>query len=150
MRVLYIDPIGGLAGDMLCASLFDLGLDFDAWKKELEKLHIPLPKLELRTVQRGVFRAAYFSVINPKSSSETLTHHHSHQHSHHHSHEHSHEHSHQHKDLSPIDWEDSHRSWKDIQGIIKNSDLSLKVKENSYRIFEKLAQSEARMHGMAI
>ena len=34
-RILYIDPIGGLAGDMLCAALLDAGLNETMWREAL-------------------------------------------------------------------------------------------------------------------
>ena len=37
MRIIYIDPVGGLAGDMLCAGLFDAGLDFNIWNALLKQ-----------------------------------------------------------------------------------------------------------------
>ena len=40
MRKLFIDPIGGAAGDMLCSALLDLGMDARKWQQELKKLEL--------------------------------------------------------------------------------------------------------------
>lgn len=140
MKTLYIDPVGGIAGDMLCAALFDAGLDFNHWKQELEKLEIPLPKLGLQTVLRGAFRARHFSVYNPHLN------YHSHEHS---AHEHSHQHSHQHSSIepSPVKWEHSERSWKEIRQLISSSKLDPLTIQRALCVFEKLAIAEAKIHG---
>ncbi len=39
------------------------------------------------------------------------------------------------------------RYWANIQSLIKESKLNSNIKEDSYRIFEKLAQAEAKVHG---
>lgn len=148
MTTLYIDPIGGLAGDMLCAALFDAGLDFADWKLELQKIGIPLPELSLNATKRGVFRALYFHVHNPKASTES----HSHAHSHHHE-PHSHSHSHtdsESSDLKPVAWEDAHRTWKNIQTLINQSALDSMTKSNALKVFHTLAKAEAKMHGTTI
>lgn len=41
LKILYIDPIAGASGDMFLGALVDLGVDFDALKKELAKLEVP-------------------------------------------------------------------------------------------------------------
>lgn len=43
-----------------------------------------------------------------------------------------------------------HRSLRDIMEIIDRSDLPESVKELSYRIFERIAQAEAKVHGVAL
>lgn len=44
----------------------------------------------------------------------------------------------------------THRHYADITGLIFASRLSLKVKELSLRIFERLAEAEAKVHGVAV
>lgn len=52
MRVLYFDLISGISGDMVISSLLSLGIPFNAWKKEVARLKLPL-RLELKRVERG-------------------------------------------------------------------------------------------------
>lgn len=40
MSYLYLDPFSGLSGNMLLGVLFDLGLDYDQFQVELQKLHV--------------------------------------------------------------------------------------------------------------
>jgi uncharacterized protein (TIGR00299 family) protein len=44
----------------------------------------------------------------------------------------------------------SHRSLADISAIIQNSSLSKQVKEDSLAIFHRLAEAEARVHGVPV
>lgn len=143
MKTLCIDPVGGLAGDMLCAALFDAGLDFEHWKAELKKLAIPLPQITLETVQRGAFRSAHFSVHNPKNSEQAHSHPHGHS-------SHQHHHTHDTEELEPVDWEEHHRSWKKIKALITHSQLDSITKKNALLVFEKLAEAEAKIHGTAV
>ena len=98
-RILYIDPIGGLAGDMLCAALIDAGLDEEQWRNALEGLswnenaHITCNR-----VIRGVFAATHVSIHPPSQEKTNTTPVPSTGHGHHHTHGH---HSHTHGHLSP-------------------------------------------------
>ncbi len=62
-RILYIDPIGGLAGDMLCAALLDAGLDEEQWRAGLQSLPWNEDVEILRSkVMRGVFSASHINI----------------------------------------------------------------------------------------
>ncbi|MBN1333657.1 MAG: nickel pincer cofactor biosynthesis protein LarC [Synergistales bacterium] len=41
MKILYLDCFAGISGDMFLGAMLDLGMDAEAWKRELSK--IPLP-----------------------------------------------------------------------------------------------------------
>ena len=51
--------------------------------------------------------------------------------------------------LVRIEAQSHHRHWTDIRAMIDRSDLSGPVKEKSIAIFERLAQAEGRLHGVA-
>ena len=61
-RVLFLDPVGGIAGDMLCAALIELGADLAAIQSALEGLAIPGLSISTKSVQRGPFAATQFLV----------------------------------------------------------------------------------------
>jgi len=60
MRILYLDLIAGVSGDMLLSTLLACGTPYSEWKKEISKLKLPIiPKR--KKVKRGHIKA--FSLI---------------------------------------------------------------------------------------
>jgi len=43
----------------------------------------------------------------------------------------------------------AHRSWRDIQALLGQADLAAPVREQARRVFRRLAEAEARVHGVA-
>ncbi|MFY9867498.1 MAG: nickel insertion protein, partial [Trebonia sp.] len=41
------------------------------------------------------------------------------------------------------------RSWRDIQALLERADLAAGVREQVRRVFRRLAEAEARVHGLA-
>ncbi len=98
-------------------------------------------------------------------------HHHDHEHEHHHDHEHDHEHHHEH-DHEHVHAHDhhhehvhdhdhdhhhhghhhhhEHRSPADIAAIIDAADLAPRAKEIAHRIFDIVAEAEAKAHGLPL
>ena len=164
---LYIDPVGGIAGDMFCALLLDLGLSMDDLQQELQKLNIPKQEFDIKNIQsnsvmRGVFRCTHFDVplLQSHTNREHDHHHHHHEHHHHehhhhehHHHEHHHhEHHHETSNLGPQVTKGTgvQRNYKQIRDMISSSSLSTQVQDNALRIFENLAIAEAKIHGMKV
>ena len=42
-----------------------------------------------------------------------------------------------------------HRSWRDIQALLEHADLAVQVREQARHVFQRLAEAEARVHGVA-
>src|SRR6266850_5195396 len=131
MRIAYFDCPSGAAGDMIMGALVDAGAPFEALRAELAKLHLPGWSLERREVMKGVFRATKVDV-------------HVHDHDHAggaagHSHAHGHD-RHEHPD----------RNLHSILDLIAASDLPAAVKANASRIFTRLGEAEARVHGTTV
>jgi len=131
MRIAYFDCPSGAAGDMIMGALVDAGVPFEALRDELAKLHLPGWSLERREVMKGVFRATKVDV-------------HVHDHDHAgdaagHSHAHGHD-RHEHPD----------RNLHSILDLIAASDLPAAVKANAARIFTRLGEAEARVHGTTV
>ena len=131
MRIAYFDCPSGAAGDMIMGALVDTGVPFEALRDELAKLRLPGWSLERREVMKGVFRATKIDV-------------HVHDHDHAgdaagHSHAHGHD-RHEHPD----------RNLRAILDLIAASDLPATVKANASRIFTRLGEAEARVHGTTV
>ncbi|MFO8071140.1 MAG: nickel pincer cofactor biosynthesis protein LarC [Polyangia bacterium] len=60
--VLYLDCFSGLAGDMIVASLVDLGVPFETVEEAVEALQLPGCELRLERVERESIDAARFVV----------------------------------------------------------------------------------------
>lgn len=72
-------------------------------------------------------------------------HEHGHDHSHDHNHGHDHDHEHTHGHTHPHD----HRGMKEILEIISQADMTERAKATAVRIFEILAEAEAKAHGVS-
>jgi uncharacterized protein (TIGR00299 family) protein len=131
MRIAYFDCPSGAAGDMIMGALVDAGVPFEALQGELAKLGLPGFTLERREVMKGSFRATKVDV-------------HIHDHGHElgdagHTHKRPHaEHHHPERNLGAI------------LDLIAASGLDAPVKERAARIFTRLAQAEARVHGTTV
>jgi len=52
-------------------------------------------------------------------------------------------------DVHPAVRDQAHRSWRDIQALLERADLAAGVGERVRRVFQRLAEAEARVHGLA-
>jgi uncharacterized protein (TIGR00299 family) protein len=52
-------------------------------------------------------------------------------------------------DVHPTVTDQAHRSWRDIQALFEHADLAARVREQAERVFGRLAEAEARVHGVA-
>ena len=131
MRIAYFDCPSGAAGDMIMGALVDAGVPFETLQAELAKLGLPGFTLERREVMKGAFRATKLDV---------------HVHDHDHArgeagHAHGEPHGrHQHPD----------RNLHAILDLIAASGLHTGVKADAARIFSRLAEAEARVHGTSV
>ncbi len=135
MKILYYDCFSGISGDMNLGALIDLGVPFEYIKEELNKLNIS-SEFEIKAekqIKNGI-EGTKFDVILKKgvskfkrvSQGNTLTS----------AYNHSSEHV--------------HRNLKDIEIIVKDSLLSEKIKERALKMFVKIAESEAKVHGTTV
>lgn len=121
-RVLYWDAFSGISGDMSLGALIDLGADVAELQRQLSLLSV----------------SGEFSLEAEKTTRSGITGTDVTVHVHPHSHEHGHEHAH------------THRGIKDILEILEQSPLSLGVKARAERIFRRVAEAEAKVHGCAV
>jgi len=52
-------------------------------------------------------------------------------------------------DVEPTAADHVHRSWLDIQALLEQADLAAGVREQARQVFQRLAEAEARAHGVA-
>jgi pyridinium-3,5-bisthiocarboxylic acid mononucleotide nickel chelatase len=52
-------------------------------------------------------------------------------------------------DVRPTVKDQAHRSWRDIQALLEHAHLAVQVREQARRVFQRLAEAEARVHGVA-
>lgn len=153
MKILYYDCFSGISGDMNLGAMIDLGVDKDYLINELSKLNISGYEIEVSKDNR---KGITGTKVNVKLNNEECNHEHNHEHEHgkhehiHDLHEHIHnlnnkEHEHNHKE-----GEHHHRNLSDIETIIDNSSLNEKVKNLSKKIFLKVAEAEAKIHGKSL
>jgi uncharacterized protein (TIGR00299 family) protein len=51
-------------------------------------------------------------------------------------------------DVKRVLADQTHRSWREIQTLLEQADLAVRVRERSQRVFRQLAEAEARVHGI--
>ncbi len=128
-NIIYVDCFSGSAGNMLLGALFDMGLPFEEWKKEVLKLNLENVEFSLKEKSESSIKGTAFDVIVNED----------HGHVDHGHEDHGHEdHGHHHH----------HRTLEDINKIISSSTLSEQVKKESRMIFDKIAEAEGKIHNM--
>lgn len=144
-KALYFDCASGISGDMSVAALLDLGADKKMLLDTLDSLKLSGYKIEISEVEKSGIAACDFNVLLDK---EHENHDHDMEYLHGDNHEHSHaechhEHEHQH---SAHTLHHEHRSLPDILMILENSSMTAGAKAMASKIFEILAEGEARAH----
>ncbi len=127
MRVAYLDIFFGISGDMTLGALVDAGVDPEALRAELDKLHIHDWEVEFEKVRIKGLGATRATVSR---------HHHDH---HHDEHGHGH-HGDHHHGMRP----------GELIDIIEASHLNESVKQRSITVIERIAQVEAQAHQVSV
>lgn len=124
-------------------ALVDAGVPFEALQGELAKLRLPGFTLELREVMKGAFRATKVDVHVHDPS-------HAHQDAGHAPSDAGRAHSDAGHAHSRVEHRHPERNLGVILALIAASGLDVTVKERAGRIFTRLAQAEARVHGTTV
>lgn len=113
---IYLDPVGGIAGDMFVATILDCFPELSALVAEIPAIMKVADKVIVTNAPHtnGVLVGRKFRVDEPAPQSH------------------------------------SHTSFQTIKSDITNSKLTEGVKARAIDIFQRLAQSEAQVHGMDI
>jgi len=172
MKILYLDLISGIAGDMFIAALLDLGVDPRKLERELNKLKLEGYHLHVSRQQKSSIAGVKFDVHLAHEHAHDHDHDHAHDHEHDHEHGHSHEHaheaasglhghthSHSHGDHVHAHEHEHHhhhedheheeqRNFAEIKRLIARSKLSGWVKQKSIAVFHRIAEAEGKIHGL--
>ena len=128
MLTAYFDCFSGISGDMIMGALIDTGLDAALLKAEIAKLDLGDVDLEFAPTRRlGIAATKAEVVVGGAGVSARDDHHH-------------------HAGDADGDGH-SHRHVDEILDILRSSRLDDEVKDTAARIFERLAEAEARVHG---
>lgn len=128
MRILSFDTIGGASGDMILAALIDLGVDAASLERDLASLKIGPFHLH---AERGLSAHLAGTRVEVHAEPEGRAH------AHHHDHDHEHGHA-------------PHRGLAEIESLIRASALPDAVKDQACRVFRRIGEVEARMHGTTV
>ena len=140
-QTLYLECYSGISGDMMTAALLDLGADEKVLSEVLESLPVKGVRTEVRRVSKAGLDACDFHVI---LDHEHENHDHDMEYLHGHSHDHSHgDHGHHSRDHE-------HRGLAEILEILCRAQITDGAREKAVRIFEILAEAEAKAHGTSI
>jgi len=63
MKAIYFDCFNGISGDMILGALFDLGLDKEAWSRELNKLGISGYTVKIERKRKGPLMGTDVNII---------------------------------------------------------------------------------------
>lgn len=153
-KALYLECNSGISGDMTVAALLDLGADEQKLRQVLSSIPIDGFHIEISYVKKSSLNACDFSVVldreNHDHDMEFLYGHHHGTHSHemqeHHHEEYFGGELEHHHDVHVHE----HRGLTEIQKIIYQTNMTENAKKLALRIFEILAEAEAKAHGVAL
>ena len=172
-RILYLECRSGISGDMTVAALLDLGADEQKLTKALASLPLDGYRIQISRVKKSGLDACDFAVIPDEEHEnhdhdmnflhgDMQMHNRTHEHGEHthgqhsydhggaHAHEHHihdggvcHEHTHADEHAHHI-----HRGLPEIRQIIEAGALTAGAKKLAFRMFDILADAEAKAHGV--
>ncbi len=116
--IAYFDCSSGISGDMILGTLVDAGVPVEKLKSELKRLPVDGYEIKVRKVRRKGFSATKIDVKTEPGLRNT-----------------------EHRHNSPA------RKWVDVEKLIKSSTLSKDIKQKGLKIFKRLFEAEALVHG---
>jgi len=121
LKIVYFDCFSGISGDMILGAFVDAGLHLNHLKSELEKLRLKGYEISGKKVLRAGIAGTKVTIDTYSQKKHSQTNHH-----------------------------DSYLMLPDIQTIIEKSGLPQSIKQDSIKIFHKLAAVEAKVHNTTI
>ncbi|MBP8625528.1 MAG: nickel pincer cofactor biosynthesis protein LarC [Syntrophorhabdales bacterium] len=62
MKILYIDPVFGISGDMMIGALIHAGYPFENFLKTIKKIPLPIPDMEPERLSQGVIEGIHLRI----------------------------------------------------------------------------------------
>jgi uncharacterized protein (TIGR00299 family) protein len=126
MKLLYLDCFAGISGDMFLGAFLDLGVSEDALRAELEKLHLRDYRISSHRVTKQNISATKFDITVFEDAEVRLP--------------------------SPLLHAviHEHRGYTEIAAMIEKSGLSQRVKDRALRVFRRIGEAEAKIHGIPL
>jgi len=161
MKVLYYQCFSGISGDMNLAAMLSLGVDPGYLLKELSLLGLDEEfQINIHTEQRKGITGIRVDVevhshlqTYPQEDVHNYIHENDHAHNCEHNYEHNYEHTRQYDQTHCHAHQHVHVSYRrtlpEIQRVITESALPQAVQSRSLRTFDRLAEAEAKVHGIA-
>jgi len=162
VKTLYFECNTGISGDMIVASLLDLGADPEVLKKALKDIKDRGYSVEIKRVTKSGIDCCDFDVILDKEHDnhdhdmdylyghlKGGKHDHEHHHDGHHDHEeHHHDHGEHHHDHG--EHHHDHRNLRDVIAVIDSLELTEAARDLAVKVFEILARAEAKAHNRSM
>lgn len=126
MRIAYFDCFAGASGNMILGSLVDAGLSVTALERELRRLPVQGWSIRAERVRKRGLAALYLDVHVP---GEDAAHD-----------DRAHPAEHHHEGMA-------HRKLSDVLAILRAARFPQKLEETAEKIYRRLAEAEARVHG---
>jgi len=138
VRILHFDCFSGAAGDMILGALIDAGLPFEGLQRALGSLALDREAVRTERVVRAGIGATKLHVRG-----EEAAHHHAHQEPH------GHRRAGSAGDAAVAEARHvhTHRTLPEIARLIDGSALSPSARKRAVALFERLAETEAAVHG---
>jgi hypothetical protein len=149
---LYFECNAGISGDMAVAALLDLGADSTVLQKVLDSLPLEGYQIKISRVKKSGIDCCDFHVLldeEHENHDHDMEYLHGAGHPDHHTH-HDHAGHHTHHDDAGHHTHHAHRGMKEIQEIISACEMTETARTLAARIFDILAQAEAKAHGIPV
>ncbi len=146
-RVLWLEPVGGIAGDMFLAAALDLGVSKDELVRVLQTLKLPGWSLEVSKAERHGIHGTHVDVKIDGAHDPSHEHEHDHPHDHPHDHDHHHPHAH---DANQGHHPEGHRPLSEIRALISASQLPAGAKARALEIFRVIGEAESKIHAIPL
>lgn len=146
MNILYLDLFAGISGDMTLGGFIDLGVKEEVLLEGFKKLNIDGYDVKIsKKNKNGIMGTKVDIILEDEHHYDHEHHHHEQDHEdHHHDHDHEHDNEHHHHHHT------HDRNLFIIEKLIDDSELDLKVKELSKKIFKYVALAESKIHGKSL